>query len=601
MPLRTFLIVLTVLFAALPAAAQELMPIEEIEVGMRGVGKSVFEGNAIEEFEVEILGVLRNAIGPKQDLILARLHGERVEFTGVVAGMSGSPVFIDGRLIGAVSYRIGSFAKEPIAGITPIRDMLKLEELEWRTARESGEELLGGMISVLQDPDEGQVGAARQKDLSHRVTSAGSSIQPIRTPLVFSGFAPEVLDAVAPFFESRGFQPAMGGGSSDDVASDGADLLQAGSPVAGQMVRGDMGIAATGTVTYREGNRVLAFGHPLLRMGPVKIPMATAKILHTLPSSLGSFKISTPGKIVGQIRQDRLTAILGVIGDLPTMIPVDLDLRGRGRDRSFNFEVFDNQIWTPVLVYLTIGNGLYGTVDFSSESTLQLTAKIGFRGHPDLELQNIYTSLGRGTPLPFVMSLDVAKTFALLYNNLFEEPVVEGISVRIDTVEEARLARVADIRARKVEVEPGEEISLDVRVVPYRGEPVLKRVTLKIPENTPPGQMILLAGSHQSLARAEGGLFNYRIANAGSFSQLLNVLSEEKRSDRIYFKLYRRVEGAVVQSEILTDLPPSVLSVFGAQQVSQSQAKLPIAAVRELSIPTDWILTGAQRLNFTVK
>ena len=248
---------------------------------------------------------------------------ERVEFTGVVAGMSGSPVFIDGRLIGAVSYRIGSFAKEPIAGITPIHDMLKLEELEWRTARESGEEILGGMISVLQDPDEGQVGAARQKDLSHRVTSAASSIQPIRTPLVFSGFAPEVLDAVAPFFESRGFQPAMGGGSSDDGASDGADLLQAGSPVAGQMVRGDMGIAATGTVTYREGNRVLAFGHPLLRMGPVKIPMATAKILHTLPSSLGSFKISTPGKIVGQIRQDRLTAILGVIGDLPTTAHVE--------------------------------------------------------------------------------------------------------------------------------------------------------------------------------------------------------------------------------------------------------------------------------------
>ncbi|MBI4161101.1 MAG: hypothetical protein HY509_01485 [Acidobacteria bacterium] len=576
------------------------MPVDEIRPGLRGVGRSVFRDTTIEEFQVEFLGVLRNALGPRQDLILARLTGDPVDTAGVIAGMSGSPVYVDGRLVGAVSYRIGAFAKEAVAGITPIHDMLRLRDLASRAEADPGTGVLESLAARLQPGAAGTGPAGEAAEAAPRPAAGGGGIEPIRTPLVFSGFRPEVLEAVAPFFEARGFLPVLGGGAAPDPAGAAAGL-EPGAPVAGQLVTGDMSLAATGTVTWREGDQVLAFGHPFLQMGPVEIPMATARVLHVLPSALGSFKISVPGDIVGRFRQDRLTAIYGEFGALPEMIPVELAVEAPDRSRAYRFELFRNPVWTPGLLLLTLGNAMVGSLDFASVSTIQATTHIRFDGYEDLEYQDVYASLGAGLPLPFAVSLDIAKVFSLLYGNLFEEPVVREIKVKMETVEDARFAVVTAVRAPRFEVEPGEEIPVEVLLVPYRGEVVRKIVPLKVPENTPPGPVVLLAGGHSTLAGAEGGLLGQRLATAESFRQMLRILGEERRSDRLYVRLYRRVSGAVVRSEVLTDLPPSVYSVLDAKQVSQRRSKLSVAAVQEAAVPTDWIIVGGQRVDLTVK
>jgi hypothetical protein len=601
--LSLILVFLTVIiFSPDAASAQELMPLDEVEAGMRGTGRSVFRGDRLEEFQVEILGILHNAIGPKQSLILAKLTGEQVDQAGVIAGMSGSPVFIDGKLVGAVAYRIGSFTHEAIAGITPIHDMLKLQELPRRADTGADPELLDGLLARIAPPADSGPIASGDPDPDVRPTAAGSGIEPIRTPLVFSGFSSEVLESFSGWFEARGFQPVLGGGGAGSEGAGGGEaLVYGGSPIAGQLVRGDMGIAATGTVTWRDGDRVLAFGHPFLRLGAVEVPMATASVIHTLSSSLGSFKISVPGEIVGQFTQDRLTAIYGEIGTMPDMVPVELVL-DNGRDaQTYGFEIFQNPVWTPGLLFMTLANGMVGTIDFSSEATIQATVRYRLEGYPDLEVQNVYSSLGSGLPLPFAASLDIAKMFNILYSNLFEAPTVSEVSVRMDQVEEARFALVTGLRAPRLEVEPGDEVPVEILLTPYRGEPIRKVVTLKVPEDTPPGPLVLLAGSHNSVSAAEGGLLNWRIANASNLNQLIRILAEERRNDHLYVKMFRRVSGAVVQSEILTDLPPSVISILNSKQVSQSKTKLSVAPVESISVATDWILVGARRIDFKVK
>lgn len=589
-------------FFAVPVShAQEFMPVDEIETGMRGRGWSVFTGTEIAGFDVEILGVMRNALGPKQDMILARLTGDPVDRAGVIAGMSGSPVYIDGRLIGAVSYRIGSFTHEAIAGITPIQDMLKLEGISRRVHAGSATDLLEGLVAQVEGKGAGQADPPGNGWPARKAAGGAGAMEPIRTPLVFSGFSPEVFESIAPFFEGRGFHPVLGGGGGEDAGAPGQEALVGGAPVAGQLVRGDIGIAASGTVTYRDGDHLFAFGHPFLGMGSVEIPMATARVLHTLPSSLGSFKITAPGEVVGTFLEDRLTAIYGEVGPIPAMIPVELTLRTAVGSRTFAYEIFKNPVWTPTLLFLTLGNGMVGTIDYSSAGTLEMNLRIRFDGYPDLVIENVYTSLGRGLPLPFLASLDVARMFSFLYGNLFEQPVVEKLEFTVNTGEETKFALVTSLRVPSVEVEPGEEIPVEVFLTPYRDEPTRQVVMMKVPEDTPPGPMILIAGSHRSLATLEGGLLGFRLNNARSLQQILRILGEERRNDHLYLKLYRKVSGTVVQSEVLTDLPPSVLSVLDSKQVSRRRTKLSIASVEGASVPTDWILLGGQRVDLKVK
>src|SRR5262249_35857250 len=327
--LLAVLVYSVVLCFASPVASKstEIIPVNQIHVGMRGVAYTVFEGVTPEPMDVEVLGVLKNANGPKGDIILVRLGGKKAEYTGVVAGMSGSPVYFDGKLAGAVAFRIGEFSKEPIAGVTPIQEMLEISAID-RTP-EIGPSTAKGAVSA-RNKSSGPGGSA----VVNGERSFAQYLKPIETPLAFNGFSQEAIERFAPQFAAAGIVPVMGAGSVSDAKQ--PEPLQPGSAVSAILVRGDMDIAATCTVTYIDPQHLLACGHPLMQFGMVDLPMTKAQVLATLPSPLNAFKIVNATEAVGAFIQDRHTGIMGEFGKTPEMIPVTLNIRGGGsNDKQF--------------------------------------------------------------------------------------------------------------------------------------------------------------------------------------------------------------------------------------------------------------------------
>lgn len=360
----------------------EFFPLSQVQPGLKGVGKTVFQGNKIEEFQVEVLGVLKNALAPKRDIILARLSGGPLEKTGVIAGMSGSPVYVDGKLMGAVALSF-PLSKEPIAGITPIEDMLSVvpgpASPQTRVAQGSAIRLArmpgsSGGVRLLPEQNEENL------DWSQLLPRAGAegSFAGLRLPLQFGGFPAEVIQANAHLFRQMGFEPMQGGALSGGEAksSEKVDLLP-GSMISLLLVRGDLNLNADCTVTYRKGDNLFACGHRFLLTGPAKIPFATARVLTIIPNLANSFKIDAPGQLVGSITQDRFGAIYGVIGDTGTRVPIHLKLESTlNRTAEYNFEVVQESFLTPFLVNLSLISTLAATERMIGPSTLELKGKI---------------------------------------------------------------------------------------------------------------------------------------------------------------------------------------------------------------------------------
>src|SRR5208282_5872666 len=337
--------------SAQKAQNPQIITVSQIHTGMRGVAYTVFEGVKPEAMEVEVLGVLHNVNGPKGDIILVRLHGQKVEYTGVVAGMSGSPVYLDGKLAGALAFRIGEFSKEPIAGVTPIADMLEINALDKSPAEETA--VTKPTVTTAAGKTAAPGDTVALPGLTQAgLTQAGSMqdfanyLRPIDAPLVFNGFSEETVRRFAGQFASAGVVPVMGAGSvSQDKQP---EPLEAGSAVSAILVRGDMDIAATCTVTYIDPQRLLACGHPLLQFGSVDLPMNKAQVLATLPSPLNAFKIVNTTEAVGTFVQDRHTGILGVFDRQPQMIPVTLTIHSAAGSKQFHYEVLNNPKLSPI-------------------------------------------------------------------------------------------------------------------------------------------------------------------------------------------------------------------------------------------------------------
>jgi hypothetical protein len=276
LPIVVYAVVLSFLTFGQNSYAQtskpvDTIPVSQIHEGMHGVAYTVFQGTKPEPMEVEVLGILKNANGPKGDVILVRLGGAKAEYTGVVAGMSGSPVYFNGKLAGAVAFRIGEFSKEPIAGVTPISEMLEISAID-STPTSVPVQVRSGPSFAAKTSGPGLPGNTTQ--------SFANYLKPIETPLVFSGFTEDAVQRFAPQFASAGIVPVMGVGSASDVAQ--PEPMEPGSAVSAVLVRGDMNIAATCTVTYIDAEHLLACGHPLLQFGMIDLPMTKAEVLATL-------------------------------------------------------------------------------------------------------------------------------------------------------------------------------------------------------------------------------------------------------------------------------------------------------------------------------
>jgi hypothetical protein len=573
-----------------PSAKIETITVDQIHTGMRGVAYTVFQGTKPEAMDVEVLGVLKNANGPKGDVILVRLHGEKVEYTGVVAGMSGSPVYIEGKLAGALAFRIGEFSKEPIAGVTPIAQMLQISALDQSAAPDP---------SVTRGPARGSSSktAAPADAAGFHPQDFANYLEPIAVPLVFNGFSEESVRRFAPDFASAGIVPVMGTGSVSDAKQ--PEPLEPGSSVSAILVRGDMDIAATCTVTYTDPQRLLACGHPLLQFGAVDLPMNKSEVLATLPSPLNAFKIVNTTEPAGAFVQDRQSGILGVFGKEPDMIPVTLSIHSGSTSKQFHYEVLNNARLSPVAMMATVFNALHGVNEYGEEITYRLNGRISVKSYPNVELQNMFAPVDGGQPAAVLAALSLGDRFSRIYDNPYNVPDVSGVQLDFDLVKERRWARLETARTDVTEARPGDEITLEAVMRPYRGERIVRQIPIHIPTSTSKGPLRILVSDGDTLDRMRHGMpmFGRKLDLASTIA----MLNKEHTNNRVYVSLLEADPEAMVADKVMPTLPLSVMNVMDGMRGTQEMVVLGESSVSEASTPLDYAISGAQVLTITIK
>jgi hypothetical protein len=600
-----------ILGVSLPATTP-LMGVDELRPGMVGIGRSVFHGTELQEFKAHILGVLRNVQGPKRDLILARLEGAGLAESGVAQGMSGSPVYVDGRLIGAVSYSIGAFSKEPIAGITPIAEMKEATIPARRAAaprarlalpvtREGLAAALSAAYATLAPFSQ------RPADVQAIGLSAstggqlGAMMRPIATPLLMSGFEASTVDLIAGPFREAGFVPLVTGASTPDREATSDAPLREGDPIGVSLVSGDLEMGATGTITHIDGDRVYAFGHPFYNLGPTEFPMTRAYVYTVLPSLMTSFKISSLGKTIGTMHQDRATAIAGTLGKGPRLVPMTVTLEREDASasgsskRTMTYQLVNDQLFTPLLTYVAMFNtlGSYERQFGASSFTVQSRARI--KDHGDITLQDVFTGdnpiLGASTA--------IAGPLSMMLSNDLEPVTLEGLDVSVTSTETPRSATIERVWLDEVRPRAGRTIPLKVLTRSYRGDEKISTVPIEIPANTS-GELSILVTDGRQLNTIEQRELR-RSLQPQSIAQLMRVLNETRRNNRIYVRLLTGTPGAVVKGEAMTALPPSVLSILESDRNGGSFSPIRSATVGEWELVTDTAITGSRLLTIMVE
>jgi hypothetical protein len=596
---------------ALPASTP-LMSVDDIRPGMVGVGRTVFEGTQLSDFKVHILGVLRNVQGPKRNLILAKLEGAPLEDTGVAQGMSGSPVYVDGRLVGAVSYSIGSFSKEAIAGITPIGEMKDAATLPRRPAnaqarielpvtRESLTLALSSAYAQLAPF------AARPADVQAIGIPAGAGahfgmmLRPIATPLILGGFEPATVDLIGTAFSAAGFVPTLSSGSgaqSPEVKAMSGPLRE-GDAVGVSLLGGDLELGATGTITHVDGDRVYGFGHPFFNLGPAEFPLTRAYVYTMLPSLMASFKITALGEVIGTMQQDRATAIAGTLGPGPALIPMTVHLEsdrgGAPAKRTFSFNVVNDQVFTPLLSYVAMFNTLGAYERQFGAATFAVRSRTRVKGHADLVVEDVFA----GDNPVAGLAAAVGGPLTMLLNNDLAPIAIDGLDITIEASETPRSVTIERVWLDEIRPRAGRTVPLKVLTRSYRGDETIHTLPIDIPANVT-GSLSVLVTDGRSLNAIEQRELR-RSLQPQSVAQLIRVLNDTRRNNRIYVRLLSGTPGAVVNGETLPALPPSVLAVLEGDRNGGSFTPIRSAAVGEWEIPMNSAVTGSRLLAIDVE
>jgi len=616
----TFLVALTLLAGSISVFSQgrlskttaktnessaALYPLEDLRPGMKGIARSVFSGTEPQEFGVEILGVLIGFTGPGQSTIIAKLSGPNVDKTGVFAGMSGSPVFIDDRLVGAIAYSF-PFSKEPICGITPIRQMIEIfeqgnDKLKRTEARAVSFTQLASAEWKPRLPKPAFTSAPLIAPVtagSPLVPLMGQQMQPIATPVVFSGISQESLSLFAAELTKSGLLPVSGvGGSAAITPLEPFDerTLTPGASVSVQLVRGDYSIAASGTVTFRNGEQIYAFGHPFLGLGGSDMPMTESSVITVIPSAYNSFKLAVPGRMVGTISQDRATGVFGELGHTPKMIPVKINLHtSRDRVEQFSYEVVSDEFLTPLLVNITVFNTIATRERSIGESTITVDGSIIVDGQAPIAVQRRFSS-GNAAVLA---AGSIATPVSALLGSGFDEVNIKNIVVNIDSSEEKRAATLERISLDRTEVGRGETVEIQAYVRTDSGKQFVERIPVQIPADAPSGQLMIMVGDGATLQQSSAA----SVFVPKDLNQLVVAINRTKKNDRLYLRLLRPAPGVVIGASELPNLPPSVVATLNNDRTSGGYTSTILAQVyeRELS-PAEFVISGQQVISVTVK
>jgi len=549
---------------------------------MQGYAFTIFAGDQVEKFDLEVIGVMPNFLGPRQSIILVQLKGPKVERTGVVAGMSGSPVYLDGKLAGALSLKLGIFTKDPIAGVTPIEDVVHPP----------------AQSSAQSFPMQLDASVAHEASSAFSLPS-GSTLAPIETPLVFSGFQSATLQQFAPQIQSYGFVAAQGGTSAP--RPDDAHLVP-GDMAGIVLVQGDASINSACTVTAVQADRVFLCGHPFLNLGDVQIPMARSRVLTTLSSDLASTKIVNVGGSIGTITSDHLTAVTGKLGAPPAMIPLDLAVATKLGEKKLHFDIINHPKLTPLLVAITTFNGLTQNAIYGEGTTLHLSGEVRLRAHLPVQIENTYAPGDAFVPDGLPIALSVQNIFARLFVNTFEVPEVEGISLRVESAPGRQSFSIDSAWLEKGEAAPGETLRVRVLLHPYRGAARVEETTVRVPDQIARGTALrILVTDGDTLNRASRGFAFGGSSGPSGLDQLIAVLNRERRNDRLYVGLFMPSPTLLWDDKELPNIPLSQINVIDGRPTPGSVQVLRESLASESSIALGGPVSGVISLNLQIR
>jgi hypothetical protein len=571
----------------------ETIPLSEIKPGMKGVAYTIYEGDQVEKIDLVALGVMRNALGPKQDVILIQLLGEKAEHDGVVAGMSGSPVFFDGKLAGALSLKLGIFTKEAIGGVTPIENMLDVEKAS--TAPTPLPEEPAKEVTRMDV-------AARvplPSEFAHfTAAGAGQFLIPIETPLIAGGFYPPALAQFDKQFSAWGVA-VMAGGTAPASPEDAR--LSPGEMVGIDLIRGDWSLSTGCTVTTVEDDRILACGHPIFGFGAVKMPMSRAHVITTLASSMASTKIISTGGVIGTLTQDRTTAVMGKLGAAPPMVPIDLSLVTPAAKNDFHLEVIESPQLTPILVAIATYNGIVGTPAYSEGLTLELDGSIELKGHTAVKLQDLFAPTDVPVQIGIMVALAVENAFSKIYSNPYELPQIDGIHLRVTALTERRWAMIENAWVEKSEVRPGDTLAVKVLMRPYRGAPFIQEVPITIPEEVARGTLQLVISDAETLNRNLQFLALNSQAQLPGLEELIKLVNRERQNDRLYATLLQPTPTLLVEDKEMPNAPVSEINVLNERQNPGGARLLWQSTAGQWSVEMHQVIAGEHTLSITVK
>lgn len=587
--------------ASAPPATTSFFPLSEVHRGLQGVAYTVFEGTRPEPMGVEILGLLHNAIGPGEDMILGRLKGAKPEYSGVVAGMSGSPVYINGKLVGAIAYRIGVFSKEPICGITPIGQMLQNRMPRTRLAASKSDAQAAGVERAdLTMPSSLQAGG---EDLQ------ASDLRPIDTPLVFSGFSPQAValwrkhaPAALGLAAVAGIGGVGGNGGLSGMASvTDQHAIEPGSAVSALLVRGDLEISATCTVTYVDPTQLLACGHPITQYGPVSFPMTKADVVATLPSPYNAFKIINTGKMIGAFTEDRQTAIRGQFGLQARMIPLTIHVAQDGNaaaSRTLHLQVVDQEQLTPQAVLVSLYQGLMESNAYATETTYRVRGTVRLKGYPPMRLDQMVAPSAM-IPSNLAAAVVVGQRFQQLYGNAARLSPVESIDLYVDALDGRRTMQLESAQVENSEARGGDTVLIDAAVLPWRGEVRNLQIPVKLPATLPAGEVRLLVSGGETVDRLMQPL------TAGGPEQGVDAtiagLNSLHASDRLYVTLLAPEAQASMDGHTLTAVPLSMANILAPGRANHQVALNGESAVPLASVELGSVLDGEQVITLRVK
>ncbi len=603
------------LLAALASASAQtqtpstpFFPLRDIRPGLHGVGKTVFHGNQIEEFQVEILGVLEGS-GPQQSIILAKLTGGPLADTGVIQGMSGSPVYIDGKLVGAVALGF-PFAKEAIAGIQPIEQMLadanpaashqSVPNVS-RPSMPSGAGLRDFYPGAGANPLLAK--ASFPNSASSAVESPFGRLHDIGTPLAMTGFTEATVRAFAGALQKLGFeaQTGLGGGSSTSSAPADASPIVPGSMISVQLMTGDMVMSADGTVTYVDGQKIYAFGHRFLAAGSTELPFSRADVLAILPNLNASYKISVAKQWAGSMTSDRSTAVAGEIGRSAHLVPLSIEVRSPGNaSHRYHIQVVNDRLLTPFLTQVALFSAVDATERTLGASSLRVEGRVEFEGNlQPLVIKNVFAS-DLSVAMQAAANSVVPLSFAL--QSGFQELKVKSASFILEPDELKKTVQIDQIWASRRDVRPGDSIDVSILFSGENGLEVTRSAHVQIPVGAPTGTLNLTVSDANGLNYPE--LAGLSPVAAGSPDQLIHELSAIRPSDSAYLRVWRQEPSFPLSGAELTDPPPSVSMILarGAGTGATMLFAIRGSAVAEMPVdPGNYVVSGSKTIQVEVK